>query len=340
MLTTIHNPDQYMTDLRQALAQGRKRLGLLLGAGAPASVKVDQSSGLLSDNEQPLIPTTRELTDRVLGGAPNSHRAALDAVLADLGGTPDIETVLSRIRSLADVLGANLLHSLDGSGYARLADDLCKRIGSLVQVSLPFGVTPYSELASWIGGVPRAHAVEIFTCNYDLLIEEALERAKVPYFDGFCGSREPFFDPATIANADLPPRWARIWKLHGSLGWKPNDSGEVVRSGGTSETSLIFPTHLKYDQTQKLPYSALFDRLRGFLRQPDTMLLACGFSFRDAHVSAVIEEALSSTPATSVIAFQHATLTEEKTATSIAERRSNLSVYANDGATINGVAGR
>ena len=31
---TIHNPDQYMTALRTIIAGGRKRIGLLLGAGA------------------------------------------------------------------------------------------------------------------------------------------------------------------------------------------------------------------------------------------------------------------------------------------------------------------
>ena len=30
---TIHNPDRYMADLRQILSQGRKRIGVLIGAG-------------------------------------------------------------------------------------------------------------------------------------------------------------------------------------------------------------------------------------------------------------------------------------------------------------------
>ena len=38
--TTIHNPDRYMADLRQILSQGRKRIRLLIGAGAPTGVRV------------------------------------------------------------------------------------------------------------------------------------------------------------------------------------------------------------------------------------------------------------------------------------------------------------
>jgi hypothetical protein len=39
--TTIHNPDRFMVDLRQILTQGRKRIGLLIGAGAPVALKVN-----------------------------------------------------------------------------------------------------------------------------------------------------------------------------------------------------------------------------------------------------------------------------------------------------------
>jgi hypothetical protein len=38
---TVHNPDRYMADLRQILSQGRKRIGLFVGAGAPVGVKVN-----------------------------------------------------------------------------------------------------------------------------------------------------------------------------------------------------------------------------------------------------------------------------------------------------------
>ena len=44
METTVHNPDRYMGDLRQILAQGRKRIGILLGAGSPASILIDEKN--------------------------------------------------------------------------------------------------------------------------------------------------------------------------------------------------------------------------------------------------------------------------------------------------------
>ena len=127
------------------------------------------------------------------------------------------------------------------------------------------------ELDYW--HFPR-DAVEIFTTNYDLLFEETFERARAPYFDGFTGGREPFFDPVSVARGDLPPRWTRLWKLHGSLGWCPGESDDVIRTGKSSHTHLVFPEHLKYDQTQKAPYTALLDRLKAFLSTSDTLLIS------------------------------------------------------------------
>ncbi|HKT88810.1 MAG TPA: hypothetical protein VJQ59_10265, partial [Candidatus Sulfotelmatobacter sp.] len=99
-----------------------------------------------------------------------------------------------------------------------------------------------------------------------------------------------------------------------------------------------FPEHLKYDQTQKAPYAALFDRLRAFLTTPDTLLIATGFSFADAHISARIDECLSANPSASVFAFQFKPLDQEVYAWDIAARRANMSVFAPDKAVINGIA--
>jgi hypothetical protein len=330
MSTSVHNPDQYMGSLRQIVGQGRKRIGFLIGAGGPASMK--DASGA-----QALIPAVAELTNSVLTALAKDHGAVLDAIKTSLTN-PDIETILSRIRSLSSVVGSTPVNGLDGAGHAKLADAICSEIGKIVDRPLPTGSNAYTDLINWISGASRDHAIEIFTTNYDLLFEQALERNKISYFDGFSGAREPFFDPSSVSSNDFPARWVRLWKLHGSLGWTANSIGEVTRVGGAAATHLIYPEFLKYDQTQKAPYSALFDRLRSFLMTPDTLLIASGFSFADAHISALIEECLAANPSTSVFAFQFKELAEELHAAHIANRRANMSVYARDRAIINGLA--
>jgi hypothetical protein len=331
LTVTVHNPDRYMADLRTMVAQGRKRIGFLVGAGAAAGLKSPDGLG-------PLIPAVDGLTTRVLETLKPDHAPVFEAIQKRLPAA-NIETILSRIRSLAGVIGDGEIDGLNGAGYAQLGQRICAEIGVAVNVRLPKGENPYRHIVNWIVGADRDHPVELFTTNYDLLFEEAFEGVRAPYFDGFAGAREPFFDPVTVASNDLPSRWTRLWKLHGSLGWKANDVGEVIRTGETSSTHLIFPEHLKYDQTQKAPYAALFDRLRAFLTTKDTLLIAIGFSFADAHVSARIEESLAANPSASVFAFQFRDLVNEQIARVLAQKRSNFSVYARDKAVINGIAG-
>ena len=335
--TTVHNPDRYVQDLRQILSQGRKRIGVFLGAGAPTALRVDSENRLV-ENGHPLVPDVRGLTDAVIDELPHEDRRVLSALKPDIGGDTTIEAILTQVRRLAQAIGKSTVHGLNGHAYAELGQRICDRIGGKVSARLPAGPNPYSELVSWVSGTQREHSIEIFTPNYDLLVEEAFERARVAYFDGFAGSCEPFFDPASVSTDGLPARWGRLWKLHGSLGWRISDDA-VVRTGDRNATGLIYPDHLKYDQVTRQPYSALFERLRGFLTTPDTLLICSGFSFLDSHICAVLDEALAANAHTAILAFQYQVIDQEGLAAHLADSRPNMSVYARDGAIINGVTG-
>ncbi|MEQ4816480.1 SIR2 family protein [Klebsiella pneumoniae] len=336
-METFHNPDRFMSDLRQVLSQGRKRIGLLIGAGAPLAVRVNADNQIDSKGSS-LIPGVEELTLRAISGLSEKQSAAVETIKASLGNKANIESVLSRIRLLQQALGDTEVQGLNSEGYEALGKEICKKIGEIVGVSLPKERNPYSELISWITGTVRSHSVEIFTTNYDFLFEEAFERVRSPYFDGFSGGSKPFFDPVSVAGDDLPARWAKLWKMHGSLGWAL-EGGAVVRGHGRDATELVYPDHLKYDLTQKQPYSALFERLKRFLLTPDSLLLAIGFSFRDAHICAVLDESLAMNANTAVLAFQYQILANEEAAVKLASDRPNLSVYAADGAVIGGIPG-
>lgn len=331
MSLSVHNPDQYMAALRTIIAQGRKRLGFLVGAGASAGMAKP-------DGSYPLIPAVAGLTEQVLGILEPNYSTQIQGLKAELS-QHDIETILSRIRSLSKVIGKAQVHGLDADGFAAFGEAICDEIGRIVDVRLPPSGSAYANLVNWITGTNRDHPVEIFTTNYDLLFEEAFESVRAPYFDGFTGGREPFFDPVSVAGSDLPTRWTRLWKLHGSLGWRASEKGEVIRTGQSSASHLVFPEHLKYDQTQKAPYAALLDRLRTFLLTPDTLLVSIGFSFCDAHIAARIDEALAANPSASLFAFQFKELEQEVAACDLARRLPNFSVYARDQAMVNGIRG-
>ena len=318
-----------MTALRTIIAGGRKRIGLLIGAGAPAGMAKE-------DGKYPLIPAVAGLTETVLKTLEPTYGTQIASLKAELA-KQDIETILSRVRTLSKVIGKTKVHDLDGEGFEKFGQAICDQIGKIVDVRLPEKHSAYTDIINWIAGTSRDHAVEIFTTNYDLLLEEAFERVSAPYFDGFTGGREPFFDPVSVSSNDLPVRWTRLWKLHGSLGWCTGERDVVIRTGNRSATHLVFPEHLKYDQTQKAPYTALFDRLKAFLLTSDTLLISIGFSFADAHVAARTSEALAGNPSASLFAFQFKTLAEEEAARDLASKCPNFSVYARDGGMMNGI---
>lgn len=326
-----------VADLRQVLSQGRKRIGLLVGAGGPLAIRIDNDRRL-DPFGSPLIPGVEALTSSVIKALPQPQATIVQNIIKELGPTANIETILSRVRLLQQALGTSKVGDLDSAGYGSLGQQICHEIGKLVSVNLPEDPCGYNEMVAWIGGAIRSHAIEIFTTNYDLLFEEAFAAARAPYFDGFTGGGMPFFDPVSVSTGDLPPRWTRLWKLHGSLGWELKN-GNVIRTGSPSSSELVYPDHLKYDLTQKQPYSALFERLKNFLLTPDTLLIACGFSFRDAHICAVIDEALAANANAAIIALQYGTLEKEEPAVALSMARPNFSVYAADGAVISAVKG-
>jgi hypothetical protein len=216
---------------------------------------------------------------------------------------------------------------------------ICEIIQQVADKTLPNDETPYHRVASWVDAVQRENPIEVFTTNYDLLMEQAFEDTRVPYFDGFAGVRKPFFDLRAMEEDILPPRWARLWKLHGSVNWYQVGNRGVFRGttkeeGGTKR--VIHPSHLKYQESRRMPYLAMIDRLRAFLKQPTATLILCGYSFRDEHLNEVIVQGLECTQTAIAFALLFDKIAGYSQAVDLASTRSNLSILARDGAVISG----
>jgi hypothetical protein len=68
-----------MTDLRQIMSQGRKRIGLFIGAGAPTSIRVD-SSGKMAPDGVALIPDVAGLTEYVVDKLEQADRTVVEQI--------------------------------------------------------------------------------------------------------------------------------------------------------------------------------------------------------------------------------------------------------------------
>ena len=288
-----HDPSRFVTSLGTKLAARSRHVCMLLGAG------VGKACGL---------PDVKELQKSVLDELSDSHRAALEHVLSDR----TLEEALSRLRRISALLGGD--DTVDGltASDARDLDALvCRAIVKALQID---GVDQPGTrcLAAWAARASYHMPLELFTVNYDLLLETALERARATYFDGFMGNMEARFQTELVetmpgaGGESMPSFLIRLWKLHGSLNWMWTDDGEVVRIGRAvpeERAAAIYPSDAKYEESQRVPFVVFHDRLRRSLNEPETLVLISGYSFGDEHLNEVLFDSALRRERSEYIAF-------------------------------------
>lgn len=154
----------------------------------------------------------------------------------------------------------------------------------------------------------------LFTLNYDTLIEQAADAEGAVLVDGFVGTLRRVFRPesydldfyfpaqTTEGRVHRFDRALHLYKLHGSISWHRCDQNwenpyglyaTFFNQDCQEEDVLIYPTPLKYGQALGLPYSELFRRFGNAIVQPQSVLFAIGYGFGDEHVNALIRQALA-----------------------------------------------
>lgn len=335
--------------IQQTLAQNKKSIGIFIAAGCPLSIRINERDDPAAAGKKitdPLIPDVAGLTSLIakkLASADTANPSHCDKLIAQMKddglANPNIEDMLSHIRSLKVVVGKGTVREFVAKDLEDLDDAICKIISTEVDKELPNSDSPYHNVAIWSRSIEREKPVHIFTTNYDLLVEQAFEEEGCPYFDGFVGSRKAFFDLGAVENERLLyPRWSRLWKIHGSINWKLDNKKNIIRSDikDANQGYLIYPSHLKYDQSRKMPYLAMLDRLKEFLLVPSCALFMSGYSFSDDHINDVIVQSLRSNPTAIVYAFLYGSLDDPKysKAKACAKSVPNLSLIAFDKAII------
>jgi len=287
----------FANGLSQKLATRSRHVCVFLGAGA------SRACGL---------PDIAALEKQVLAGLDGDQRDAFATQMTQRS----LEQALSRLRRIAALLDADAAETVDGF-TARDATALDHEVCRLIVAALDLGiadVAPMLKFAAWSARADYHLPVELFTINYDLLVETALETLGVPYFDGFVGALRARFRTelveAKASDTDdwLPSFLVRLWKLHGSVHWSwDNDHRtEVVRLGGPvpdGQPAAIYPSDAKYDESRRVPFVVLQDRLRRALNHPETLMLISGYSFGDDHLNEMLFDAARRRPRSELIAF-------------------------------------
>lgn len=266
-----HDPIEFANTLGLKMASASRRLSLFLGAG------VSKACGL---------PDVDELQEIVLGGLSTEDKAAFEV---QLDGR-NLEQALSRLRRIAALLeGDEVLDGMNTGDATALDQAVCRQVVRALDTT-GIDSQPMLRLAGWLGRARYNRPVEVFSVNYDPLLELGLEAMKVPYFDGFVGNlRARFRADLVEGNPERPDQWlppfiVRLWKLHGSVNWAwvEDDSSEVVRLGAPvadGDAAAIYPSDAKYDESRRVPFVVLHDRFRAALAEPESLVLVSGYSF-------------------------------------------------------------
>jgi hypothetical protein len=352
-MTDGHDVFREIGYLEQALSQSGKPLGFMISAGCPLSIRVNQRKETGDDGDEwiasdPLIQDiaglTRKIGDQLCSGVaekPSIWDRVMSTFSEDGIPNPNIENILSTVRGLRNVAGTGTVRGLSKSELEAVENNICEIISQEVDRELPDSNSPYHNLAIWVRSITRETPVHLFTTNYDLLAEQALEEEGTPYFDGFIGSRSAFFDLAAVEDEKLiPPRWTRLWKMHGSINWRMGEHGTVTR-GLQSEANknyLIYPSHLKYDESRKMPFLAMMDRFKDFILQRSSVLFISGYSFGDDHINNLLLEGLRSNPTAMVYGLLHGNVLDKhgnpdpkyQNARTLALKTPNLALFSSD----------
>lgn len=166
----------------------------------------------------------------------------------------------------------------------------------------------------------------LFTTNYDMAFDYALDKLGVHYINGFSGIHNRCFRPevydydiyypgqSVSGKVHRAEKVLRYYKMHGSLSWVATESSpsnvygiKEVALDGTFEPNadrqiMIYPCVSKKTFTLDLPYSELFRQFAQAITQPQSVLFCIGYSFFDEHINDIIYQALSIPSFTLIIA--------------------------------------
>jgi hypothetical protein len=179
-------------------------------------------------------------------------------------------------------------------------------------------------LVSFCSRTATRERLNLFTTNYDRLIEFGAELAGVRLIDRFVGSLNPVFRASRL-EVDMhynppgirgEPRYlegvVHYTKLHGSLDWINQDNTirrfalpfgadnpiehffpKISSADPKSSQLMIYPNAGKDRETAEYPYVDLFRDLASAICRPNATLVLYGYGFGDDHINRIIRDMLT-----------------------------------------------
>jgi hypothetical protein len=171
----------------------------------------------------------------------------------------------------------------------------------------------YRKLSLRDSNLPKPN---IFTTNYDLYSEKAMDDLGITYTNGFSGFINRYFNPSIFNYAlaeqmdissfkwNVIDSFIYLFKIHGSVNWievQESDKLFKIKELQNSEFEflksqknlMIYPSPIKQNASLGTPYSDLFREFQKRIAQNQSVLITMGYSFADEHVNNLIYQALT-----------------------------------------------
>lgn len=320
--------EPWLTSLFQS-----EHLSLLTGTGLSIAVQYIASSNANSAMTEPALDT---------GYANRIQAKAKSVAVKSSRGKANIEDYIKVINELLrglEVLGHDSENATENKeAYDKLEANLLKIINEFAESisNLENNIVVSNDerrkeafdylvsfLMSFASRTGTRERLNIFTTNYDRLIEAGSEIAGLHLLDRFVGSLAPIFRSSRL-DIDMhynppgirgEPRYlegvARFTKLHGSIDWI--NTGEDIRKiglpfgskdisnflnspgldGANIGKMMIYPNATKDRETTEYPYVELFRDFAAALCRPNSTLVTYGYGFGDDHINRIIRDMLT-----------------------------------------------
>jgi SIR2-like domain len=309
------NKARFVQRLRQYLEL--RNLNVLIGNGCSLPLgapRIGNTADLLAEldvSPYQLTNAKSQKRARTLLGhlLPKKRSIGVEPLLTVLANVQANEQLLQRTTMLGGVEvpteDARCLESL----LKKWLFHKCKALTAVSDVDLRFHEELLRRILLRSTTLPRA---KIFTLNYDLLLERALDNLGVLYFDGFLGTinrtlrtesyHYDLYYPGetTEGRVSRVDRVLHLYKLHGSINWRRRSTAAndvIISHAEPMETEygdvMIYPSPLKVTEMNGYPYSEMFRHFSSHIHQPQSVLITIGYSFQDSHINRLIYQALS-----------------------------------------------
>lgn len=320
--------EPWLTSLFQS-----EHLSLLTGTGLSIAVQCLATGACNSAMTEPELNT--DFADSIVAKA----KSIAEKSARGRANIEDYIRVINELLRGLEVLGYDATEvEKNKAAYDKLADNLEKIIKRFADniSDIENGIAVASEekreeafdylvnfLMSFASRTGTRDRLNIFTTNYDRLIEAGSELAGLHLLDRFVGSLAPIFRSSRL-DIDMhynppgirgEPRYlegvARFTKLHGSVDWI-NTGADIRRiglpfgsknianflnapgiAGADAKQIMIYPNAAKDRETAEYPYVELFRDFAAALCRPNSTLVTYGYGFGDDHINRIIRDMLT-----------------------------------------------